>query len=41
MQYILKECFYIAGGLATYLHADYVRTLLPDTVKFHAMPDAG
>eukprot|EP00039_Didymoeca_costata_P009164 m.121179 g.121179 ORF g.121179 m.121179 type:complete len:411 (+) comp14383_c0_seq3:61-1293(+) len=31
-----------AGGLATYLHADYVQTLLPASVtKFHAIPDAG
>lgn len=31
-----------AGGLATFLHADYVRTLLPSTLKsYAAVPDAG
>lgn len=31
-----------AGGLATYLHADYLRTLLPSTLKMYsAVPDAG
>ena len=31
-----------AGGLATYLHTDYVHTLLPPTVKtYAAVPDAG
>lgn len=31
-----------AGGLATYLHADYIATLLPDTVvSYKAMADAG
>jgi len=30
-----------AGGLATYLHADYVRTLIPRATSLHAMPDAG
>lgn len=31
-----------AGGLATYLHADYVRTLLPASVQnYRAVPDAG
>ena len=33
---------YTAGGLGTYLHADYVRTLLPKTIhQYHAMADAG
>ena len=31
----------IAGGLATYLHTDYVPTLLPDGVNYKAMADAG
>jgi hypothetical protein len=31
-----------AGGLATYLHADYVRSKLPATLGFYAaVPDAG
>ena len=30
-----------AGGLATYLHADYVKSLLPSSVKYHAIADAG
>lgn len=31
-----------AGGLATYLHADYIKTLLPSTVSnYVAVPDAG
>ena len=31
----------IAGGLATYLHADYVQSVLPSSTKYHAMADAG
>ena len=30
-----------AGGLATYLHADAVRSYLPQAIKFKAFPDAG
>ena len=31
-----------AGGLATYLHADYLRTLLPESLgSYAAVPDAG
>ena len=30
-----------AGGLATYIHADYVRSVLPPSVKYHAIADAG
>ena len=30
-----------AGGLATYLHADYVKSLLPESIKYHALADAG
>ncbi len=31
-----------AGGLATYLHADYVRKQLPPALGFYAaVPDAG
>ena len=30
-----------AGGLAVYLHADYVGTLLADGAKYKAFPDAG
>jgi hypothetical protein len=36
---ILTGCS--AGGLATYLHADYVPSLLPDRVNYKAMADAG
>lgn len=36
---ILTGCS--AGGLATYIHADYVASLLPDKVMFAAMADAG
>ena len=32
---------FIAGGLATYLHADYVQSALGSTVKYHALADAG
>ena len=31
----------IAGGIGTYLHADYVKTLLPESASYHAMADAG
>ena len=30
-----------AGGIATYLHADFVREYLPENIKFRAMADAG
>ena len=30
-----------AGGLATYIHADYVASLLPQSVKYRALADAG
>ena len=30
-----------AGGVGTYIHADHVRTMLPPTTKFAAVPDAG
>lgn len=30
-----------AGGLATYIHADYVGTYLPQNVKYRAFADAG
>lgn len=30
-----------AGGLATYMHADHIGTLIPSTAKFVAIPDAG
>ena len=33
-------CF-VAGGLATYLHADYVKDFLPSTVSVKAIADAG
>jgi hypothetical protein len=36
---ILTGCS--AGGLATYLHADYVGSVLPSNVKYHAIADAG
>ena len=36
---ILTGCS--AGGLATYIHADYVRSVLPPSVKYHAIADAG
>ncbi len=32
---------HLAGGLATYLHADYVQSALRSTVKYHALADAG
>ena len=31
----------IAGGIGTYIHADSVKTMLPSTIKYHAMADAG
>lgn len=30
-----------AGGMATYIHADFVRSLLPSTATVVAAPDAG
>lgn len=36
---ILTGCS--AGGLATYLHADYVKQVIPQTAKYHAIADAG
>ena len=36
---ILTGCS--AGGLATYLHADYVKTSLYSTTNYHAIADAG
>ncbi|XP_070564855.1 uncharacterized protein [Ptychodera flava] len=30
-----------AGGLATFIHADYIRSRLPQSVNFCAFPDAG
>ena len=36
---ILTGCS--AGGLATYIHADYVASMLPPSVKYHAIADAG
>ena len=36
---ILTGCS--AGGLATYLHADYVASVIPQSAKFRAMADAG
>lgn len=36
---ILTGCS--AGGLATYVHADYVRASFPESTKFHAIADAG
>lgn len=36
---ILTGCS--AGGLATYLHADYVGQIIPQSAKYHAIPDAG
>ena len=36
---ILTGCS--AGGLATYLHADYVASVIPKSAKYHAIPDAG
>ena len=36
---ILTGCS--AGGLATYLHADYVANILPQSVKYRALADAG
>lgn len=32
---------HVAGGIGTYLHADYVKTLLPESITYHAMADAG
>lgn len=35
-------CLYpLAGGLATYIHADYVKSVLSPIVKYHALADAG
>ena len=31
----------LAGGLATYIHADYVNSMLPSSIKYHALADAG
>lgn len=31
----------VAGGLGVYLHADFIKTLIVDTAKYRAFPDAG
>ena len=31
----------IAGGLATFLHAGVVQTLIPENANYKALPDAG
>ena len=31
----------VAGGLGTFLHADFVQTLVPSTAKYRAFADAG
>ena len=36
---ILTGCS--AGGLATYLHADFVKQAIPKTAMYHAIADAG
>ena len=36
---ILTGCS--AGGLGTYVHADYVASVVPQSAKFRAMADAG
>lgn len=36
---ILTGCS--AGGLGTYVHADYVASVVPQSAKFQAMADAG
>ncbi len=36
---ILTGCS--AGGLGTYIHADYVASVVPQSAKFLAMADAG
>ena len=36
---ILTGCS--AGGLGTYVHADYVASIVPQSAKFRAMADAG
>jgi len=38
-QVILTGCS--AGGLSTYLHLDYVRTLIPQHIPLHGLADAG
>ena len=30
-----------AGGLTTYLHAEYFRTMMHPSTKLYAVPDAG
>jgi hypothetical protein len=37
----LHVCSCSAGGLATYLHADLLPSLLPKGIKYKAMADAG
>ena len=32
---------FAAGGLAVYLHADFVSTLIASSAKYRAFPDAG
>lgn len=31
----------LAGGLAVFLHADFAGTLIVDSAKYRAFPDAG
>ena len=38
---IADELYCAAGGLATYIHADFVGSYFPESSNFHALADAG
>ena len=38
---VLGSILFKAGGLATYVHADFVQSYLPSGIKYRAMADAG
>ena len=31
----------LAGGLAVYMHMNYIQTLIPPTAHYRGLPDAG
>lgn len=38
---IYSHMIHTAGGLATFIHADYVGAYLPQNIKYRAFADAG
>lgn len=40
-QILLCILYSIAGGVATYIHADYLKSLIPTSTKYKAIADGG